>query len=492
MHSLVAFLLLVPFASPALASERPNILFLFTDDQAYDTLGVYGNDEVRTPNVDSLGKRGLVFDRHYDTTAICMASRASVTTGLFEYRTGCNFSHGPLGTRQWASSYPRLLKKAGYRVGFGGKFGFSVSDGKGGPEGNNVRDEFDFWVGGPGQTSYRTAANPTLKKYADEYPHSSRAYAAATIDFVRESVKAGKPFQMSVFYKAPHRPVQPDPMFDDVYRDTAFRKLPNYGREAGKHFAPHSRLGRQYPRFVEWGYHTDESYQAALRKYHQLIKGVDHSVGMILEELKRLGIEDETVILFTSDNGYFNGSHGLGSKVLPYEEGARVPMILYDPRHPKSGALRRTGAVTGNVDVAATILDLAGVDVPDGYDGRSLLPLLDDPAASVHESLPIVQVWGPEATRCLSVVTDRYKYVYWYFEDEKRDLRPTEELYDLKADPYELKNVVTEPKHAEALAEMRRLYDARVAHWRKTSVPDHGYPEYGTRFQRKDAGQGAE
>ena len=189
--------------------------------------------------MDLLGKKGVIFDRHYNTTAICMASRANVMTGLYEYKTGCNFSHGPLGISQWQQSYPILLKKAGYRVGFAGKFGFSVSEnpkgGKTNHEGEYAKKDFDLWAGGPGQTNFMTKKNPTIAKYADKYPHSSRAYGAVTIDFMRESVEKGQPFCMSVYYKAPHKPEQPDPMFDDIYKDTIFRKLPNYGREAGKH-----------------------------------------------------------------------------------------------------------------------------------------------------------------------------------------------------------------------------------------------------------------
>ena len=273
-------------------------------------------------------------------------------------------------------------------------------------------------------------------------------------------------------------------MFDDIYKDTEFRKLPNYGRKAGEHFAPHSRMGRQYPRFVEWGYHTEDSYQKVMRKYSQLIYGVDYSIGMVLEELERLGIEDNTVILFSSDNGYFCGSHGLGSKVLPYEEGARVPLIIYDPRHPKSGAMRRAGALSGNVDIAATILELAGVAVPDSYDGKSLMPVVHDEKNTVRDTLPVIQVWGPEATRCLSVIKDDHKYIYWYYENDEQNLKATEELYDLKNDPYELKNVAGEPDYQAVLDRMRKAYDSQVEHWKDQCVKYNGYPEYGTLFDR--------
>lgn len=467
---------------------KPNIIFFFTDDQCYDSQKDYGNPDVKTPNLDKLADGGMVFMRHYNTTAICMASRANVMSGLYEYKTGCNFEHGHLGTKQWSTAYPVLLKKAGYRVGFGGKFGFSISDEEGmalkGKEGEVAQHDFDFWAGGLGQTNYKTALNKNIAKYADEYPHSTRAYGAATIDFMRESVDKGTPFCMSVFFKAPHRPVEPDPMFDDIYTDTEFHKLPNYGREAGKHLAPHSRMGRQYPRFEEWGYDKDETYQEALRKYHQLIYGVDYSIGMVLDELEKLGIDDNTVIIFSSDNGYFNGSHGLGSKVLPYEEGARVPLIIKDPRHKKSDRKRTTNVLSGNVDIAATILDLAGVKIPSEYDGNSLLHVLDKPKKQARNTLPIIQVWGPVATHCFSIMDADYKYVYWFYQDEQNGLAPTEELFNIKKDQYEMENLANNPKYSAQLDKMRKLYNEQLEHWKSDGVNYNGYEKYGILFDR--------
>jgi arylsulfatase A-like enzyme len=484
---LPSFLMLVFIScEPQEENGPPNIIFFFTDDQAYDTTRAYGNPNTKTPNMDKLANEGVVFMRHYNTTAICMASRANVMTGQFEYKTGCNFTHGPLGTKQWSTSYPLLLKQAGYRIGFGGKFGFSVSDNKDDwkPEGTIAQHDFDFWVGGPGQTSFKTADNQALTHYAEEYPHSSRAYGAASIDFINESVNEKKPFCMSVFYKAPHRPVQPDPMFDDIYKDTEFRKLPNYGRENGEHLAIHSQMGRQYPRFYEWGYDNDKDYQEALRKYNQQIYGVDYSIGMVLNELEKLGIEDNTVIIFSSDNGFFNGSHGMGSKVLPYEESARCPLIIVDPRHQETGKMRKTDILTGNVDIPATILDLAGIEIPTIYDGKSLLSTLDHPESQVRESLPIVQVWGPSATQCLSVLDEQYKYIYWYYKDEEKNLSPTEELFDLQNDPYEMVNLIGDEKYDEVKAKMRILYDQQLEHWKTEGVKKNNYEKYGLLFDR--------
>lgn len=465
--------------------KKPNIIFFFTDDQSYDTQKDFGNSIVKTPNLDVLANKGVVFTRHYNTTAICMASRANVMTGQYEYKTGCNFDHGSLGTKQWSTSYPVLLKKEGYRVGFAGKFGFSISDTNGGwkKEGEVAKKDFDFWAGSPHQTSYKTIENESMKKYAEEYPHSTRAYGAASIDFIRESVDKNEPFCMSVFFKAPHKPAQPDPMFDDVYKDTRFDKLPNYGREAGEHLSKQSKMGRQYERFVSWGYDKDETYQEELRKYHQLIYGVDYSIGMVLAELKRLGIEDDTIIIFSSDNGYFNGSHGLGSKVLPYEEGARTPLIIVDPRANQNNG-KRTSSISGNVDITATILEYAGVNIPSIYDGASLIPIVNDTAKQVRESLPIIQVWGPKATHCLTVMDEQFKYVYWYFKDESNDIQPTEELFDIKNDPFEMKNLIGSSEYKEALDKMRELYDNQLEIWRKEGLKKNGYEKYESLFSR--------
>ena len=465
-------------------NKKPNIIFFFTDDQSYDSQKDYGNSVVKTPNLDILANKGVIFNRHYNTTAICMASRANVMTGQYEYKTGCNFDHGSLKTKQWSTSYPVLLKKEGYQVGFAGKFGFSVSNTNGGwkKEGEVAKYDFDFWAGSPHQTSYKTIENKSLAKYAAEYPHSSRAYGAATIDFINASVEKKKPFCMSVYFKAPHRPVEPDPMFDDVYKDVVFDKLPNYGREAGKHLSKQSKMGRQYPRFYEWGYDNEEDYQNALRKYHQLIYGVDYSIGMVLKELKKLKIDDNTIIIFSSDNGYFNGSHGLGSKVLPYEEGARTPLIIVDPRSDNKHI--KTDAITGNVDITATMLDFSGVEIPEIYDGKSLLPTLKKPTTQSRESLPIIQVWGPKETHCLTVMDNQYKYIYWYYKDESKNIQPTEELFDIINDGYEMVNLANNAEYAEQLKKMRKLYDKQLEHWVEEGVKYNGYEKYSTLFTR--------
>ena len=468
--------------SGADAAKRPNIIFLMSDDQTTYSLGCYGNKDVKTPHIDRLAEQGMLFTNHYDTTAICMGSRANVMTGLYEYRHGCNFDHGPLLEKHWKQSYPMLLRKAGYLTAFAGKFGFEVVKEPGGrkwlPE-----SDFDDWGGGPGQTHYETAKNKSMAKYAKEFPHATRAYGAFGRDFIRDAARQDKPFCLSISFKAPHRPVTPDPKFDHIYKGATFTKPANYGRKHGQHFSEQSKQGRQYERFFSWGY--ADNYDAVMAKYHQQCYAIDVAVGMIRDALKEHGVADNTVIIYTSDNGFLCGSHGYGSKVLPYEEASRVPLIMYDPRRTNkknSGKQLKCDALTGNIDFAPTILALAGLEPPAGIDGVNLMPLLDDPKTKVRDALYLINVWGPTAVFSLSVVTQDWKYINWPYAEGK--FVATEELYHTAGDPLELKNLATDAGYKRDLTTMQTLYDDAVAHWKKHAVPYHNYQRFGTLFDR--------
>lgn len=478
---LVCLLLLarMSFAADELP-PRPNLVFLMADDQCTYSMGCYGTPGVKTPNLDQLARDGMVFDNHYVTTAICMASRASVMTGMFEYKTGCNFEHGPLHQENWLNSYPVLLRKAGYRTAFAGKFGFEVLS-PGQPRAQLPETDFDRWGGGPGQTHYETRKNPSIASYAKQYPHSTRAYGAFGRDVILESAQRSEPFCLSISFKAPHRPVSPDPQYDPVYTGARFTKPVNFGRQQGEHFALQSRAGRQYARFHEWKYSTD--YDQVMAKYYQQIYAIDVAVGMIREALRQANVADNTVIIYTSDNGFLCGSHGYGSKVLPYEEASRVPLIMYDPRHENSGRNLRTRALTGNVDFAPTLLELAGLPIPGSMDGKSLYAVYDNPRDSHHASLPLINVWGPAPVHSLSIVTENWKYIYWPYD--QGDYRPTEELYHKRHDPHELKNLASHPDERENLEQMRQRYDAQVAHWKTNAVDYNNYQKFATFFQRK-------
>jgi arylsulfatase A-like enzyme len=458
----------------ASALNKPNIIYLMADDQNLGSVGCYGNPDVSTPNMDKLGADGVIFDRHYNTTSICMASRATVMTGMYEYKTATNFSHGDMKPETWMKSYPALLREAGYFTAFGGKFGFVV-EGKG-----LCESDFDLWGGGPGQTTYVTAKNKSMAKYAEAYPHSTLSYGAFGQDVIREAVKQTKPFCLSISFKAPHKPADPDPRFDDIYAGKTFTKPTNFGREAGEHMSEQSRQGRQYPRFTDWHYDTD--YDGEMRKYYQQVYGIDVAIGMIRAELEAQGIADNTVIIYTSDNGYICGSHGYASKVLPMEESARSPLMIFDPRSPAAGQKLRSPALTGNIDFAPTILELAGLPIPENMDGVSLLPLLKDPGADIREQMAFINVFGGIPTQSLTVLTKEFKYTYWWYGDDK--MKPVEELYHLTKDPLEMTNLASNPEAGSVLSSMRKKYDAELGNWKTQAVSYNDYEKYGVLFDR--------
>ncbi len=485
---LPVLLLLVSFKLFA-QNERPNIIFILVDDQSYNSAGFNGNDVIKTPNLDKLANEGIVLDNFYNTTAICMASRAQIMTGMMEYKTATNFMHGSLSREKFSKSYPVLLRKAGYEVSFAGKFGFPVTK----ETTSNSRyndyeehmpiDEFDIWRGATAQSSYNTAKNKYMVDYAKEYPHSTRSYGAWATDYIKS--KKGnndKPFCMSISFKAPHIPNDPDPFFDNIYKGVIFPFPDNYGRINAKHLPEQARNGRQYMTlFYKYGY-NESAYQESMKKYYQLIYGVDYAIGQIVDALKETGLEKNTVIIYTSDNGYFLGAHGFAGKVLPYEEGVKAPFIFFDPRNKNMGKRLRSNSLVGNIDIAPTILELAGIQAPDSMDGISMLSIMDKPNKKIREFLPVVNMWGAIPTHAMSIQTEKYKYIYWPYEGGS--MKSAEELYDKKNDILEMHNLVNNKKYGSILERMRKMYDMQVDIIKKDGVDYNNYGWYKIFFDR--------
>jgi arylsulfatase A-like enzyme len=477
MKGVLSTALFAGLGPAALAQEgdaRPNIIFLMADDQCNYSMGCYGNPDVKTPNMDKLAADGILFENHYNTTSICMASRASVMTGVYEYKHGCNFNHGHLKDPDvYRASYPMLLKQAGYSTAFAGKFGFHV-------RGIDNGAPFDRWASGGIQSKYKTAQNERMAEYAEQYPHSTLSYAAFAKDFIQDAVDKGEPFCLNISFKAPHRPWTPDPEFDDIYTGTEFTRPGNYGREHAEHLSEQSKQGRQWQRWTQWNYKDD--YDGVMAQYHELVYGIDVALGRIREVLDRQGVADNTVIIYTSDNGFICGSHGYGGKVLPLEESALAPLLIYDPRA-TTGHGKRCNALTGNVDFAPTILELAGVPVPDQVDGVSLVPLVRHPEQGVREHLPFINAWPRNyPTTSLSIMTARWKYTYWWYAGD--GMEPAEDLFDTENDPLELKNLAGDPQYAEVMNDMRARYDRELERWRENVVSYNEYEKFGTLFDR--------
>jgi arylsulfatase A-like enzyme len=436
-------------------TAKPNIIFLLADDQRNDTLGCAGHPIIKTPVIDRLAAEGVRFRNTFVTTAICAASRASIFTGLHEQTHGYNFGKPPVSAEHMQASYPMLMRQAGYRTGFIGKYGVETE--------LDQKAVFDV--------VHNIGRNPYFKKQPDgSLRHETELCADRAIDFINQN-QEGEPFCLSVSFNASHAedgdkrpgigqypwPKTVDGMYEDVLipqprlNDPAiFKNLPEFLRN------PRTSLNRE--RYF-WGLDTQEKYQANMRGYFRMISGIDHAIGRIRQALDARGLADNTVIIYMADNGYYMGDRGFAGKWTHYEQSLRVPLIVYDPRLPDAKRGRTPVQMALNIDIPSTLLDLAGVSAPEQYQGRSLLPIIDANDDNVpgwrqdffcehlmnHKQLP---KWE-------GVRGERYVYAR-YFEQ-----KPVYEfLHDLKEDPDQLQNFAASETHKAILEEMRARCDA--------------------------------
>lgn len=459
------------------AIKRPNIVFLMTDDQRWDTLGCYGRTDVVTPNIDKLSEQGVTFDNAYYAVAICMPSRATMFTGRYfsDHQSGFTYPYNrTLSKEEFADSYPARLREVGYRTGFVGKFGIRLEDWR-----NTAGEHFDFFVMGgsiwPGDDkelrSYSRADRPrderTLKK------------GDAMIRFL-ETQPEGQPFCLSVSFDAVKNDKDDDmygPHFE-IFKDKRMWVPENWVE--GKN----ERLPKLLDHARGTGLHlhycaTPEKYQILARRFATQGYTVDKQVGRLVAKLEEMGVADNTIIIYTSDNGRFHGSQGIFDKCILYEEAMKQPLIVWDGRtSAKKQHGRRVDAMVSSVDVAPTILSLAEVGVPKRMKGCDLTGLMKgtqdmskwrdgvlmenlflqeihSAGVKKHPDIPGVNediMANNRSYRTRGVRTDRYKY-FIYFEHDP----VIEELYDLEADPHEMNNLIDNPEYAEVLTKLKAM-----------------------------------
>lgn len=443
------FIALMPQPDPAETSDRCNIIFFLTDDQRSDVLGCYGNPIIKTPTIDRLAAEGTRFENSFCEVPICAASRATILTGLSQRTHGYNFIEPPISADYIATSYPTVLKAVGYRTGFAGKYGVVYS-----PPGL----QFDFF-----RVIHR---NPYLHKMPDgSLRHETDLCADAAIEFIDTNPK-GQPFCMSVSFNASHAedsdhrpgyhfqwPSDTDGMYEDV-------EIPAPRLGEGKYFKAippflqdKKNLNRQ--RYF-WRWDTPEKYEINIRAYYRMASGIDKAIARIRGVLKAKGLDQNTIIVYSADNGMMLGDRGLAGKWNHYEESLRVPLIIYDPRLPEKQRGRIVKELVSNIDLAPTLVDAAGAKIPEVYQGRSLLPFVEgEPVKDwptdiyCEHKFKIFNNW-------YGVRGERYKYAVYY--DEKP--APYECLYDLKKDPDELVNLARNPEYSAELANMQSRLDS--------------------------------
>lgn len=436
----------LPTLALSAAAPRPNVVFILVDDLRWNALGCMGNKIVQTPNIDRLAKEGVLFKNMFVTTSICSVSRATALTGQWMRRHGIvDFATG-ISDERWKDTYPAQFRAAGYHTGFVGKYGV------GNPQITAARGaSFDFWRGEPGQAGrfFIEPNDPTRT-------HKTAKIGNEALTFLTTAPK-DKPFSLSISFNAVHardhekREYEPDSREEGLY-DGIEIPLPKLATEEAFKRLPEFVQKSEGRRRWEWRFDEPQKAQDILHDYYRLITGVDREVGRILETLQQQKLTDNTIVIFTADNGYALADRGMADKWYAYEEDMRVALIIKDPLLPKERQGTTVDAMALNVDLAPTMLDLAGLPVPAAMQGRSLKPLLEGKTPAdwrteffyEHHSVPN-RIPPVEAVR-----TQKWKYIRWIEPNPV-----TEELYDLEADPLEERNLVGDASKAEVLNKMR-------------------------------------
>lgn len=423
------------------AAEKPmNILVLYADDWRYDTLGVAGNPVVKTPVIDKLSAEGVRFTHNCVTTAICGVSRATLFTGQWMSRHG-NKGFGPFKT-PWSETYPGLLRENGYFVGHVGKW----------HNGKFPAKNFDFGRAYDG--------THWMKDEDGKRIHVTQKNEKDALEFLRDR-PTDKPFCLTLAFFATHaedaNPLQflPQPESMSLYEDVEIPVPVNATEESWKRLPEFFDERNEGRNRWHWRFDTPEKYQTMMKNYYRLATEVDATCGRILAQLKKEGVLDNTLVIFTTDNGYYHAEHGLADKWYPHEESIRVPLVIHDPRMPSERKGETRDDFTLNVDLAPTILAAAGIAAPAEMQGRDIAPLYlasEKPEwreEFFYEHAIIRNSTFIPASEAL--VRKGWKYFYW--PDFER-----EQLFDMTADPHEENDLVNNPEHAGKLAEMRKRF----------------------------------
>ncbi|MBI3684637.1 MAG: sulfatase [Acidobacteria bacterium] len=413
-------------AAPAAAkTQRPNLVFILVDDLRFDALGYAGHPFVKTPNIDRIAREGARFRNAFVTTPLCSPSRASFLTGQYvrTHRVINNQDNAALSHRLVA--FPRLLHDAGYETAYVGKWHMGTDD--------SPRPGFDRWVSFRGQGQYENPALNVDGRQLQRQGYMTDLLADYAVEFLRK--ERSKPFCLYLAHKAVHGPFTPAPRHASLYADQPVRRAANASDNLDGKPMLRRPLEEAASKKKGGGGGSGGPSDEIVRNQMRCLIAIDEGVGRMLEGLQQTKALENTVIIVTSDNGYFWGEHGLGDKRAAYEESIRIPMAARYPRLIKGSRLIDEMAL--NIDIAPTMLELAGVPVPRQMQGRSLVPVLEGKARSWRNSFLCEYFMEQQYARIASweaVRTRRWKYIRY------PELRDMDEIYDLQSDPGELRN----------------------------------------------------
>ena len=453
--STAVVLAICALAQVAAAQSRPNIVFVVTDDLRWDTLGIAGHPIIKTPSIDRIGREGMAAENFFVTTPLCSPSRANFLTGRYAHahRIINNDKNGLAGISHTLMSWPRLLRESGYESAFIGKWHMGFDDTR--------RPGFDHWISFKAQGLFidgvvnENGIRRQLSGYMTDYLNREAA------KFIRK--KREKPFLLYVSQKAVHRPFLPAKRHENLYSDAKLKfPEPAPGDLEGKPAVTRERKGVDLLRLEG---HTPEPQESRRGRGEdpesivldqlRCMASIDEGVGMIFDALEDVGKLDETVVIFTSDNGFLMGEHGqFNSKRWAYEESIRIPFVMRYP--PLIEPNSKPKQLLLNIDVAPTMLELAGVSTPDPIHGESFVPVLKNNNAPGRESFLaeyFVEANSPYFAHWQAVRTKDWKYIHY------PALPGMDEVYDLANDPRELRNLISDAAQASrrAMLEQTRL-----------------------------------
>ncbi len=495
------------FASTAAGETRPNILFIFTDDHCQQALSAYDPSRMTTPNMDRIAREGMKFTRCYVTNSICGPSRAVIQTGKYSHVNGFVRNGNVFNGDQ--QTFPKLLQAAGYQTAVIGKWHLGST-----PQG------YDYYDVLKGQGPYYNP--PMITARADGKP-VTRPHTGYTTDIITEKAiewlksgrDAARPFMLMCQHKAPHRNWMPGPKYlnwlDDVQIPEPETLRDDYsGRSPAAHaqqmtiryhltdrdlkLTGHGRMnadqiqlwdaayGPKNEAFLKARAHmTDEQifqwkYQRYVKDYLRCVKSVDDGIGVLLDYLDESGLADNTVVIYSSDQGWYLGEHGWFDKRWMYEESLQTPLLVRWPGHVHPGTTH--DAIVSNVDFAETFLDLAGVPIPSDMQGRSLVPLLGGDTPPDWRSTFYYHYYeNPGAhnvARHYGVTDGNYKLIHFYaLQGQPLD---DWELFDLRRDPHELRSVYGQPEYVAVQQRLRRELERLREELRVPDDTQHGNP----------------
>jgi len=428
-----------------------NVVFILSDDHRYDAMSFMGHQFAETPHMDAMAKNGVHLKNAFVTTSLCSPSRASILTGLytFRHRVIDNNRLVPDGTL----FFPQYLQKAGYSTGFIGKWHM-------GGHNDDPRPGFDYWVSFKGQGNY-LPPNPkyTINVNGERVKQDGYITTLLTryaVDFLNEQKNNDKPFFLYLSHKAVHANFTPEKKYEDRFDKKPFK------RPGSEELVKENK--RNLPRWlldqrnswhgVDFPYHSELNVERYYKRYCEALCSVDDSVGTVMSQLKKMGIHDETLVIYMGDNGFMFGEHGLIDKRVAYETSIRVPMLMQCPDLFKGGTV--VDKMVANIDIAPTVMEAMGIQKPQHMDGASFIKLAQGKSITWRDYFLYAYYWEknfPQSPTVFSLRGDKFKYTTYY------GLWDTDEFFDIRADPMEQKNLIHNPDFAKQAKNMEnRLY----------------------------------